>query len=392
MRRLFPRLALTAAMVAGFGLAEVSTVDIPVSWMPSPVAHADWDDDDDDDGGYYRAPRFIPAPPAILRHLIPPPPRRQAPRRAAPAAPPPPPEFVVTAPTPGDLDAISAQGFEIVSRSRLELIGAEVARVRVPPGLSLEDARAQVGQIVPDAQLDINHLYRPGDLPCREERCAAFDMIGWTPRTQACELAPVIGMIDTTVNVEHAALSDADIEFFPAVADDRDPASALHGTAIAILLAGDNETRTPGLLPRARVIAAEAFHRDPRGEDAADAFDVARAIEELVEREVQVINLSFTGPANILLERVVEAALERDVALVAAAGNAGPRSEPLYPAAYDGVVAVTAVDRSERVFRQANAGPHIAFAAPGVRIGRRPRSPAVASGRARPTPRRSSRR
>ena len=47
-------------------------------------------------------------------------------------------------------------------------------------------------------------------------------------------------------------------------------------------------------------------------------------------------------------------ALNRDIILVAAAGNAGPYAEPLYPAALVGVVAVTAVDDRNRIYRQAN--------------------------------------
>jgi len=54
--------------------------------------------------------------------------------------------------------------------------------------------------------------------------------------------------------------------------------------------------------------------------------------------------------------------------LVAAAGNAGPQSRPLYPAAYPDVIAVTATDADDRLFDKANRGTHIAVAAPGVAI------------------------
>ena len=54
--------------------------------------------------------------------------------------------------------------------------------------------------------------------------------------------------------------------------------------------------------------------------------------------------------------------------LVAAAGNAGPHSRPLYPAADPEVIAVTATDADDKLFDQANRGTHIAVAAPGVAI------------------------
>ena len=47
-------------------------------------------------------------------------------------------------------------------------------------------------------------------------------------------------------------------------------------------------------------------------------------------------------------------------------GNDGPAAPPLYPAAYPGVIAVTAVDRQGRVLVEAGRGEHVAFAAPGI--------------------------
>jgi subtilisin family serine protease len=54
---------------------------------------------------------------------------------------------------------------------------------------------------------------------------------------------------------------------------------------------------------------------------------------------------------------------------VAAAGNGGPDAPSAFPAAYEEeVIAVTAVDRNQRVYDQANRGRYIDVAAPGVRI------------------------
>jgi hypothetical protein len=54
------------------------------------------------------------------------------------------------------------------------------------------------------------------------------------------------------------------------------------------------------------------------------------------------------------------------VLIVAAAGNGGPVADPMYPAAYDSVIAVTAVDSDGKVFRLANRGSYLDLAAPGV--------------------------
>jgi len=54
--------------------------------------------------------------------------------------------------------------------------------------------------------------------------------------------------------------------------------------------------------------------------------------------------------------------------MIAAAGNAGPKSPPLYPAADPNVIAVTATDMNDKLFSGANRGRSIAIAAPGVDI------------------------
>ena len=54
--------------------------------------------------------------------------------------------------------------------------------------------------------------------------------------------------------------------------------------------------------------------------------------------------------------------------LIAAAGNAGPKSPPLYPGADENVIAITATDAQDHLFPMANVGPYVAAAAPGVDV------------------------
>src|SRR5690606_15290726 len=61
-------------------------------------------------------------------------------------------------------------------------------------------------------------------------------------------------------------------------------------------------------------------------------------------------------------------ARERDIVLVAAAGNNGPGAPYGYPAAYDGVIAVTATDGKDQIMAQANRGPYVFVSAPGVDV------------------------
>lgn len=288
--------------------------------------------------------------------------RTQARRRA------PRPEIVVTAPLAADIDRIAASGYALLSRDRLALTDAEIARFTLPANRTVEAARAEILGLVPAATFDLNAVYRTGELSCGDDTCRAFEMIGWASAAHQCPADTTIGMIDTAVNTLHPALEGVAVEAFPVIAPGRQPAARIHGTAIAVLMAGRARSRTPGLLSGARLVAAEAFHRDAAGNDAADAFDIARALDRMAATPARVVNLSFAGPANAVLEGVVRAVLARDILLVAAAGNTGPNAAPLYPAAYAGVVAVTAVDARARAWRQAAAGGHVAFAAPGVRL------------------------
>ena len=56
----------------------------------------------------------------------------------------------------------------------------------------------------------------------------------------------------------------------------------------------------------------------------------------------------------------------KGIVMVAAGGNAGPSSPPLYPAAYPGVIGVGATDAADALFAASNRGDQIAVAAPGV--------------------------
>lgn len=82
----------------------------------------------------------------------------------------------------------------------------------------------------------------------------------------------------------------------------------------------------------------------------------------------QIVNMSFAGPKDTLIGRAVAATAARGIVLVAAAGNAGAKSPPLYPAANPNVIAVSGTDAQEKLFTASNRGNHIAIAAPGADI------------------------
>jgi subtilisin family serine protease len=134
-----------------------------------------------------------------------------------------------------------------------------------------------------------------------------------------------------------------------------------HGTAVASLIARSATNE-------ADIHAASVFFQAPGFAPGATTESLIAALDWLVSRQVQVINMSLAGPANELLEAAIAAVAEAGGVVVAAVGNNGPSGEPLYPAAYDGVVGVTAVDREQKIFRYANRGDHVDYAALGVDV------------------------
>jgi subtilisin family serine protease len=272
-----------------------------------------------------------------------------------------------------DLATLAAQGYAVIEELAVPGLDATPRRLRIPAGTTLADARAAVRALPTGQDADFNHFYRSEGFPedCEALECPARRMIDWpepADRASGCGGDVPIGMIDTGINESHDAFEGADIEVLRLSPEDFTPSRALHGTAIAALLVGEPATRSPGLVPSARLIAVDAFYR--RGSDErADVFTLVEALGLLAERGVGVINLSLAGPANTVLEEVVARLKgERDIVLVAAVGNDGPRAEPAYPAAYAEVIAVTAVDRDRVVYRRAIRGEHVDLAAPGVAV------------------------
>jgi hypothetical protein len=166
-----------------------------------------------------------------------------------------------------------------------------------------------------------------------------------------------IGLVDGGI-ANHPALPPTIVQKGFAVGA---PFADAHGTAIASIMIG----RGPmiGVVPGARLYAADIYGRDPRG---GSALAIARAMGWLVQSGVSVINLSLTGPDNPLLARAVAVADGRGVRMVAAVGNDGAAAPPAYPASYPQVISVTGVDGRGRALIEAGRATHIDFAAPGA--------------------------
>jgi subtilisin family serine protease len=269
-----------------------------------------------------------------------------------------------------DLARLTAQGFQIETQTRGS-IASQIVRLRVPQGTSLTQARQTVQLVDARALTDFDHFYYLDEHleTCTGAECRATALVSWSAaRATQCGPTPLIGLIDTGIDLDHDALTGQAIEVVARPAPHADASLPEHGTAIAALLVGRPGSSTPGLLPEAKLIAVDAFYRDGGTADRTDVMSLVAAVEALAERGVRVMNLSLSGPANAVLQKAIEAAQAEGIVIVSAAGNNGAGAEPAYPGAYPGVIAVTAVDQNLNVYRRATQGAYVDLAGPGVNV------------------------
>lgn len=254
-------------------------------------------------------------------------------------------------------DIAAAFGLEIRSQRASTLLGSTVVRYGIPDGRPVGVVLAQLagdGRATRPVPNSIYTLQQASGVASY-----AFQRIALSPEGASGENVRV-GVIDTAIDETHPAIRDAisgEFDAMPGV----EVATRDHATSVAGLIAGAGEFR--GMAPGAKIYHARAF------EGGRSTMDVIlAALDWAAEQDVRIINMSFVGPKNELLQEACDAARTRDIVLVAAAGNNGPKAPFGYPAAYPGVIAVTATDDKDALMPQANRGAYIFVSAPGVNV------------------------
>ena len=253
-----------------------------------------------------------------------------------------------------------AAGFIIRRQDALKGVDGDIVVLAAPQGMSVRKALKKLREIDPDAAYDFNHIYFESAAGAGAENAAAIVPASQTPG-EGQGPARRVGLIDGGVQQSHSALRSLTLHRHGC---NGTAVPSAHGTAIASrLVAGFNEAAPT--ITHVDLYVADVYCGAPTG-GSTDAL--VHGLAWLIEENVPVINVSLVGPSNTLLQRVVEMASTRGYLIVAAVGNDGPSAPPLYPAAYPGVVAVTGVNRADKVLIEAGRGKFVAFAAPGADI------------------------
>lgn len=251
-------------------------------------------------------------------------------------------------------DLAAAYGLDVRSQRLSALLGATVVRFGIPDGRPVGLVLAQLsgdGRMRDREPNSVFMLQQAGRVANY-----AFQRIALDAGSASGEDVRV-AVIDTAVDETHPELEGAVAAMFDALPG-IPVATRDHGTSVAGLIAGAG-----GMAPGASIYHARAF------EDGKSTMDaILSAVDWAAAQDVRIVNMSFVGPKNELLRTACAAARAQGIVMVAAAGNNGPDAPYGYPAAFDGVIAVTATDAADRLMPQANRGAYVFVAAPGVDV------------------------
>lgn len=261
---------------------------------------------------------------------------------------------------------VARLGLEHQEARTFALAGVTVHRYRIASNRNVRDviAALEADPSVVNAQPD--YLYRLQQTTSAKPQQYALDRlsIGKAHQVSRGEGAKV-AVIDSAIDPAHPAFAQTAMETFD-VRDKADTELTAHGTSIASVIGASGPLA--GIAPKADLVAIAAFWQNDNGTTHSNSWVIAKALDTAARASTTILNLSFAGPRDPLVEKSLSGADKRGMIAIAAAGNAGPTAAPLYPAAYDSVIAVTATGPDDTIFEMANQGPYIAFAAPGVDV------------------------
>ena len=177
----------------------------------------------------------------------------------------------------------------------------------------------------------------------------------------------IVAIVDTGIDLAHPEFQGKLVEGYNVLEDNNHPEDDNgHGTHVAGVIAAksNNADGIAGMSWNSKLMPIKAIGADGAG----SAFDIAQGIYWATDHGADVINLSvgnYTSSAALL--EACRYAFERNVVLVAASGN-DASEQPSYPAAYEEVLSVAAVDHNRERADFSNFGDNIDVAAPGVDI------------------------
>jgi len=171
----------------------------------------------------------------------------------------------------------------------------------------------------------------------------------------------IVGLVDTAVQPLGNGLDSFLLKQQSVAGDPQlDPNSPAHGTSMAETILRSLSSYSQGSTS-VQILPVDVYGPNP----TTSTFDVANGIVTAVNGGGNPINLSLGSDGDSsFLQSVIQSAIASNIVFIAAAGNT-PVTTPFYPAAYLGVMGVTAIDQGQ-LDSYANRGSWIPLGAPGT--------------------------
>lgn len=262
-------------------------------------------------------------------------------------------ELVVLLKDNAELGRVERLGFSVIESRPMRRDAGVVVRIGVPVDMAAREALDRLRTGLPDAPSAYNHVYTPSGETLTGS--APAPTRGAYPGAQAGLVAVIDGFSGGDV-MHH--------EVKPFV---RKRAAIPHGDNVVSVLV--NDLLALGYATPERLLAADVVEQANGLAPSASIIGLIDALDWASAEGAQVINISLSGPPNRVLETVVNEIARDGTLIVAAVGNSGPATRPGYPAAYDSVMGITAVDSAGAPYIYAARGPQVELSAEAVSIG-----------------------
>src|SRR5674476_464094 len=133
----------------------------------------------------------------------------------------------------------------------------------------------------------------------------------------------LVAVIDSKIDGSHPDLAGVIADEYDALGG---PAPAhMHGTGMAGAIAA--HAKLVGVAPKVKLLAVRAFSGTADGAQGT-TFNILKGLDWAASKNTRIVNMSFAGPPDPMFRDMLAKAHARGIVLIAAVGNAGPRSPP----------------------------------------------------------------
>ncbi|MEY9348935.1 hypothetical protein ABIF99_008711 [Bradyrhizobium japonicum] len=203
-------------------------------------------------------------------------------------------------------------GLTRVSSENFPLIGATFGLFRITDGRPSETVRREFAAdgSVRSVQPNFRYVLQDQKSSVPTEGDPAQYVLARLRLPQAHTLAHganvTVAVIDSGIDAQHPELAHSIADNFDALGSSEGP--HVHGTGIAGAIVA--HAKLMGSAPEARIIAIRAFGGSTGGAQSS-SYIVLRSLNYAAEHGAQIVNMSFAGPKDAVIERAIAAAAAR---------------------------------------------------------------------------------